>query len=147
MRNLLVALAASFAPAAIGAPFTAPSYYRRLRKPAWSPPSALFGPVWSALYLLIGISAWLVARRGDEPSGAMRLWWTQLALNAAWTPLFFGLRSPGVALAEIVATWAAIAATVVAFFRHRPLAAALLLPYLAWVTFATALNFEIWRRN
>ena len=146
MKRLIGWIAAAFIPAIIGAPFTAPDYYRRLRTPDWGPPSAAFGPVWSILYLTIGISAWLVDRR-DGGCGALRLWWVQLALNAAWTPLFFGLRGPGVALAEIVAMWAAIVATTVAFLRHRLAAGALLLPYLAWVTFAAALNFAIWRRN
>ncbi len=148
MRRLLLWLLAAFVPAAIGAPFPAPDYYRRLRKPGWAPPPWLFGPAWTLLYTLMGIAAWLVARRGDAGARpALGLWWTQLALNAAWTPIFFGLRRPGLALVEIVATWAAILATVVAFVRQRGPAGPLLLPYLAWVGFATALNFEIWRRN
>lgn len=148
MKRLLLWVLAAFVPAAIGAPFPAPGYYRRLRKPSWSPPPWLFGPVWSLLYALIGTAAWLVARRGGSGSqGALGLWWTQLALNAAWTPIFFGLRRPGLALVEILGTWVAIIATVVAFFRQRGAAGALLLPYLAWVSFAAALNFEIWRRN
>ena len=148
MRRLLAWLGLAFAPAAIGLPFTvrAPQYYRRLDKPDWSPPPAVFGPVWSVLYLLIGVSAWLVARHGGG-GGPLRLWGVQLALNAAWTPLFFGLRRPGVALAEIVATLLAIVATTAAFFRRRALAGVLLLPYLAWVGFATALNAAIWLRN
>jgi translocator protein len=152
MRRLLQWLGLAFAPAVIGLPFTirAPQYYRRLDKPGWSPPSGAFGPVWSVLYVLMGVAAWLVSRspsRGGGRRTALRLFGAQLALNAAWTPIFFGLRRPGLALAEIVATLAAIAATTTAFFRQRALAGVLLLPYLAWVGFATALNAAIWRRN
>ncbi|HET6379964.1 MAG TPA: TspO/MBR family protein [candidate division Zixibacteria bacterium] len=148
MRRLIAWVAAAFAPAIIGLPFTAraPQYYRALDKPGWSPPSSAFGPVWTVLYLLIGVSGWLVAQRTGS-GGAQRLWGLQLALNAAWTPLFFGLRRPGMALVEIMATLAAIVLTVAAFFRQRRLAGVLLLPYLAWVAFATALNAAIWRRN
>jgi translocator protein len=148
MKRFVLFLLAAFVPAAVGAAFPAPDYYARLDKPAWSPPGWLFGPVWSVLYLLIGIAGWLVSRRGGPGTGrALGLWGTQLALNAAWTPIFFGLRAPGPALAEIAVMWVAIAATTVAFFLRRTAAGALMLPYLAWVAFATALNFEIWRLN
>jgi translocator protein len=148
MKRLVLWVVAAFVPAAIGAAFPAPDYYARLDKPAWSPPSWLFGPVWTVLYLLIGVAAWLVDRRGGPGTRtALRLWGTQLVLNAAWTPIFFGLRNPGAALLEIGVMWVAIAATAVAFAARRTAAGALLLPYLAWVTFATVLNFEIWRRN
>lgn len=146
MKRLIGWIAAAFVPAVVGAPFTAPDYYRSLRTPQWGPPPGVFGPVWTVLYLLIGISAWLADRRAGG-SGALRLWWAQLALNAAWTPLFFGLRRPGIALAEIAVMWVGIAATTIALFRHRLAAGALFLPYLAWVTFAAALNFAIRRRN
>jgi tryptophan-rich sensory protein len=148
MKRLLLWLAAAFVPAAIGAAFPAPDYYADLRKPAWAPPPWLFGPVWTALYALIGVAAWLVDRRGGAGSRrALGLWGGQLALNAAWTPIFFGLRAPGPALVEILVLWVAVAATTIAFLARRTAAGALLLPYLAWVTFATALNFEIWRLN
>ncbi len=148
MRRLLLWLAAAFVPAAIGGAFPAPDYYRSLDKPSWSPPPWLFGPAWTLLYALMGIAAWLVAARGGPGTRrALGLWGVQLGLNAAWTPIFFGLRNPGVALVEIVAMWIAIAATTLAFLGRRTLAGVLLLPYLAWVTFAAALNFEIWRRN
>jgi translocator protein len=141
-------VALSFVPAAVGAPFPAPAWYRRLRKPPWSPPSWVFGPVWTLLYALMGVAAWLVAsgsRAGRAP--ALAAFGAQLALNAAWTPIFFGLRRPGLALAEIVATLAAVAMTTALFLRQRTLAGLLLLPYLAWTAFATLLNAEIWRRN
>jgi tryptophan-rich sensory protein len=142
-------LALSFVPALIGLPFPAPDWYRRLRRPAWSPPPSVFGPVWTALYALMGVAAALVAAgpRSPDRERALGLFKLQLALNAAWTPIFFGLRRPGAALAEIIAMWLAVAATVALFARQRLVAGLLLLPYLAWVTFATALNAAIWRRN
>ncbi len=148
MVRLLRWLAASFVPAAIGAAFPAPEYYAELRKPSWAPPTWLFGPAWTLLYLLMAIAAWLAVDRGGPGGrGAARLWGFQLLLNAIWSPIFFGLRAPGAALVAIIATWLAISATTLAFFRRHSLAGALMLPYLAWVTFATALNYEIWRRN
>jgi tryptophan-rich sensory protein len=148
MTRLILWLAVAFIPAVIGIVFPAPDYYAQLDKPPWAPPTWLFGPVWTVLYALMGIAAWLVERRGGPGTGAaLSLWWVQLALNAAWTPIFFGLRAPGPALVVIAAMWIAIAATAVVFFRRLPAAGALLVPYLAWVTFATALNFEIWRLN
>ena len=148
MKRLALWLAAAFVPAAVGIAFPAPDYYGRLDKPAWAPPPWVFGPVWTLLYAMIGVAAWLVAKRGGaDARPALGLWGVQIVLNAAWTPIFFGLRSPGVALVEIIVMWIAIAATTVAFFARRTAAGALLLPYLAWVTFATVLNFEIWRRN
>lgn len=148
LKRLAGWLAVAYVPALIGAPFAARAEYRRLRQPSWAPPGAAFGPVWTVLYLLMGLAAWLVSRRGGSAErGALRLWGVQLALNAAWTPLFFGANARGAALVDIVAMWVAIAATTAAFFARRTAAGALMLPYLAWVTFATALNFEVWRRN
>ena len=147
--SLAFFLVLAFLPALIGARFTPGEWYLELAKPAWTPPGWLFGPVWTILYLTIGVAAWLVWRRAGF-RGAPTAWWTwgtQLVLNAAWSWIFFGLRSPGAALAEIALLLAAIAATVVAFQRVRPAAAWLLLPYLAWVCFATALNAAIWRLN
>jgi tryptophan-rich sensory protein len=96
----------------------------------------------------MGIAAWLVAgRAGSANRTPLVLWGVQLALNATWTPIFFGLRAPGLALVNIVLLWLALAGTVTAFFSRRPVAGVLLIPYLIWVSFATALNFAIWRRN
>jgi translocator protein len=148
MKRLIVWLAAAFVPAAIGAAFPAPDYYARLRKPSWAPPPWVFGPAWTLLYTMMGVAAWLVAKRGGPGTRpALALWGAQLALNGAWSPIFFGLRAPGAALVEIGVMWVAIAATTIAFFLRRTAAGALMLPYLAWVTFATALNLAIWRRN
>jgi len=136
----------------VGAGFTAPAiadWYRSLERPSWTPPDWLFGPVWIALYALMAVAAWLVWRQGRVPGvwTAGALFGVQLALNAIWTPIFFGLRQPGWALLDILLLWAAILLTLVAFARVRPLAAGLLAPYLAWVTYAGALNFALWRLN
>ncbi|MGV9215387.1 TspO/MBR family protein [Micromonospora sp. RB23] len=120
--------------------------YASLRQPDWAPPSWLFGPVWTVLYALIAVAGWLVWRRvGFSP--ALWAWTAQLVLNAIWTPLFFGAGRYGLAFAEIVVMWLAIGLTVVLFARVSRVAAALLLPYWAWVTFAAALNLSIWRLN
>lgn len=121
-------------------------WYRTLARPAWAPPGWIFGPVWTLLYLLMAIAAWGVWRRQGWGL-ALGLWLVQLALNAAWTPIFFGLHQPGWACAEIAALWVAIALTVWAFAKARGWAAWLMAPYLAWVTFATVLNFVIWQLN
>ncbi|MGX4652535.1 TspO/MBR family protein [Micromonospora sp. SCSIO 07396] len=120
--------------------------YASLQQPDWAPPGWLFGPVWTVLYALIAVAGWLVWRRvGFGP--ALWAWTVQLVLNAVWTPLFFGAGRYGLAFAEIVLMWLAIAVTVAAFWRISRPAAALLLPYWAWVTFAAALNFAIWQLN
>jgi translocator protein len=145
-------VAASFAAAWMGSSFTEPQipgWYESLRKPAWTPPNWLFGPVWSLLYLSMGVAAWLVWRErglGGAPL-AFALFFAQLALNAIWSILFFGRRSPGAAFAEITVLWAAIFATMVAFWRVSRPAGWLFVPYLWWVTFATFLNYAIWRAN
>ena len=142
-------LVVCFSAASLGALFMPGEWYATLKKPAWNPPGWIFGPVWSALYTMMAVAAWLVWKRGGFAAQRrpLALFLVQLALNAAWTPLFFGLHRPGLAFAEIVLLWLAIAATLVAF-RHvsRP-AAWLLAPYLAWVSFAALLNFTLWRLN
>lgn len=124
-------------------------WYPTLTKPSFTPPAWVFGPVWSLLYAMMGVAAWLVWReRGlRRAAGAMILFAAQLVCSAAWSGLFFGLRSPGAALADIAALWGLLVATVAAFWRIRPAAAALLLPYLGWVSFAAILNYEFWRLN
>jgi tryptophan-rich sensory protein len=122
-------------------------YYAALAKPAWSPPAWVFGPAWTILYTLMGVAAWLVWRCGGwrRQRGPLSLYLLQLALNALWTPLFFGLRNPGLALAEIILLWFAIGFTLRDFFRTSRAAGCLLVPYWLWVTFAAVLNFSIWR--
>lgn len=142
-------VALSFLAGWFGSRFPASEWYAKLEQPAWAPPAWLFGPVWSLLYLMMGVAAWLVWReRGFSGArGALTLFLAQLVLNALWSWVFFGLRAPGAAFAEIVVLWAAILATLLAFWRVRRLAGALLMPYLAWVTFAAALNFALWQMN
>jgi translocator protein len=146
--GLVVWVMLSLAAGAFGSRFEPGAWYAALEKPAWTPPSSVFGPVWTVLYVLMGVAAWLVwERRGDAARGALTLFVVQLLFNAAWSWLFFGLQSPGMALMGIIVLWVLIAATALVFWRARAVAGTLLLPYLAWVTFATALNFEIWRLN
>lgn len=134
----------------IGSVFTTRSvgsWYISLSKPSWTPPSGVFGPVWTALYVMMGVAAWLVWRRSGLVALPMALFAVQLVLNIAWSAIFFGMRQTGWALADIVALWVAVAATMIAFYRVTPTAGVLLAPYLAWITFASALNLAIWRMN
>jgi tryptophan-rich sensory protein len=138
---------ACFLAAATGAVFRPGAWYKRLAKPSWLPPDWLFAPVWTVLYLSIAVSGWLVWREGALNGVPLAAYTVQLALNAAWTPLFFGLRRPDLALAEIVLLWLSVAAIIALFQPLHAGAAWLLVPYLGWVTFAAALNLAIWRRN
>jgi translocator protein len=152
IRRLLVLagwLLLCFSAPSLGAFFGPGEWYASLAKPEWNPPGWVFGPVWSALYAMMAVAAWLVWRRGGfaaqrRPLGAFL---AQLALNALWTPLFFGLHWPGVAFAEILLLWFAIAWTLAEFWRVHRAAAWLLVPYLAWVSFAAVLNGALWRLN
>jgi tryptophan-rich sensory protein len=146
---LLLILAVTFYAPALGA-FTLPgAWYASLSKPSWNPPAWVFGPVWTALYMMMAVAAWLVWRRGGWPAQRrpLTLYLVQLALNAAWTPIFFGLKNPGLAFAEILLLLMAIVFTAHAFRRASPAAALLFMPYLLWVSFATTLNFTLWRLN
>lgn len=149
--GLLAWLVLTFATAAIGAiaSVNASAFYAELTRPAWAPPGWLFGPVWSTLYALMGVSAWLVWRAHGVAGArsAFVLFIIQLAANALWSWLFFVWRQGGLAFAEVLVLWGLIAATLVSFWRISAPAAALLLPYLAWVTFASALTFTVWRLN
>lgn len=126
-------------------------WYASLAKPAWTPPTWVFGPAWTILYAMMAVAAWRLWRRlGARPRESRRalvLFAVQLALNLSWTPVFFGMQRPDLALVVIFVLWVAIAATIVAAWKACKTAAALLVPYLAWVTFATALNAAIWRLN
>lgn len=136
------------AAGATGALVTDAEFYRSLDRPAWAPPGWLFGPVWITLYVLIGVSAWLVWRRPRSPTrrSALTWWGVQLAINAAWTPVFFGLEAIGASLVVIVALLLAILVTIERAGRVTRPAAWLLVPYAAWVAFATALSAAIWLR-
>lgn len=128
---------------------TSAEFYAQLDKPVWAPPAWLFGPVWSVLYLLMAVAAWRVWRAQglQRARGALALYLLQLAFNALWTWLFFVWRDGPWATAEVVTLWATIAATLVAFKRADNPAAVLLVPYLAWVSFASALTISVWQRN
>ena len=127
------------------------TWYQVIRKPSWTPPSWVFGPVWTTLYTLMGIASWLVWRKwSKENKGVSKpaaLYGTQLVLNWIWTPIFFGLHAPGWALAEIVLMWSTILATMIQFFRTDKRAGAMLVPYQIWVSIATALNAAVWWLN
>ena len=144
---LLVFLAITFGAAAFGAQFMPGPWYAALAKPAWTPPNWLFGPVWTVLYALIAVSAWLVWRAQPRLGVPLGLWFAQLGLNTIWSWLFFGLERPGLAAIDILVLLVAIIATAVAFARASRAAALLLVPYAFWVGFATVLNIAIWRLN
>jgi tryptophan-rich sensory protein len=141
---VLVAGAASF-----GALFSPGDWYAGLVKPSFNPPNWIFGPVWTALYFMMAVAAWLVWRRRDaQPvTLALAVYLVQLALNALWSWLFFGLHAMGAAFIDICLLWLLILATLVLFWRVHRWAGALLAPYLAWVGFAAVLNFALWQLN
>lgn len=149
--GLLGWLLVSFTAAAIGAigSANAGDFYAQLARPDWAPPGWLFAPVWTVLYLLLGVAAWLVwrARGFAGARSALTLFVVQLAANALWTWLFFVWRLGGLALAEIVVLWFLILATLIAFARVRTWAGLLLVPYLIWVSYAAALTAAVWRMN
>ncbi len=124
-------------------------WYAALNKPSWNPPSWVFGPAWTLLYTLMAVAAWRVWKRGGFAAQArpLGLYFIQLGFNAAWTPVFFGAQETGWALVIITLLWLAILLTLISFWRARRSAGWLLLPYLLWVTFASSLNFMIWRLN
>ena len=144
-------VALCFMVAAIGAVASvqAKTFYGQLVQPAWAPPPYLFGPVWSVLYLLMAVAAWLVWRQGGFAAQRMplTLFVFQLAPNALWSWLFFAWQMGGLAFADILLLCLLIVVTIWQFARVSPLAAGLLTPYLAWVSFASALNLSLWQLN
>jgi tryptophan-rich sensory protein len=123
-------------------------WYPTLAKPSWTPPNWVFAPVWTTLYVLMGVAGWLVYRTSAVRSHvAWRIWWIQLALNAFWSPVFFGAHLVGVAAAIIAALWLAITWFIVITWRPQRAASRLFLPYWTWVTYASSLNFGIWWMN
>ncbi len=144
-------LIVSFIAAAIGgaASIQAGEFYTELIRPNWAPPPSVFGPVWTVLYALMGIAAWLVWRVSGFRAArfALTLFLVQLALNSLWSWLFFGWQRGGFAFADILVLWVLIVATVISFWRTMSLAGALLVPYLLWVTFAAGLNYAVWQLN
>ena len=144
---LLITLAAAATGAV--ASINAGAFYAQLAQPEWAPPASWFSPVWSVLYILMAIAAWLVWRAGgfSGARGALTLYLLQLVLNALWSWLFFVWHLGGLALAENLLLWLLIVATLIAFWRISRLAGVLLIPYLLWVSFAVALNFAVWQLN
>jgi benzodiazapine receptor len=150
--GLAVWIMICFSAAAIGGFATTSSvggWYAEINKPSWNPPDWIFGPVWSALYLMMAIAAWLVWKSSTLESTRVALGWFvfHLLLNVFWSVLFFGLQQPGWAFVEIIALWISIMVAIVLFYRHSKIAAGLLVPYLCWVTFASVLNYTIWSIN
>lgn len=149
--GLLGWLLLCFLAAAIGGAgsMDAPSFYGQLQQPGWAPPPSVFGPVWTLLYTLMAVAAWLVWRNGGFGANrlALGVFLVQLALNALWSWTFFAWQSGPLSMASIVLLVVLIVATMALFWRVQRWAAALMLPYLAWVCFATALNFTLWRLN
>jgi translocator protein len=125
----------------------APQFYGQLTLPRWAPPAGVFGPVWTALYLAMALAGCLVAQQRVLPRAALGLFFAQLVVNTAWSWLFFYWHSGMLAMLDIVLLDALVVATIAAFWRLRPIAAVLLLPYLAWIAFATALTWSVWQRN
>lgn len=150
--GLVLFIVACLGAGGLGAIATTPEiegWYKTIEKPSWNPPDYVFGPVWTTLYVLMGIAAWLLWKPEGFRAAAkpMALFGGQLVLNVAWSFIFFGLHQPGWAFVEIVILWLAILATTMGFFRCSTIAGWLLVPYLAWVSFASVLNFAIWRLN
>ncbi len=151
IAGLAISIGLSLLAGAIGAAATfssVNSWYPTLHKPDFNPPNAVFGPVWTALYLMMATAAWRVWRRhGPAARTALTLYGLQLLLNLAWSLIFFGLHRIALALVEILALLALVAGTAASFWRRDRIAAALMIPYAAWVAFAATLNFAIWRLN
>ena len=149
--KLIIALVVTLAIGGIGSMFTAPAitgWYVNLAKPALNPPNWVFAPVWTTLFILMGLAAFLVWRQGldkKEIKIALAIFVFQLFLNVFWTLLFFGIHNPAVAFTEIISLWTAILALIIAFYQVNRTAAYLLIPYIVWVSFAAYLNFAIWQ--
>lgn len=150
--GLILILLVCLGAGGLGAIATTPEiegWYRTLDKPSWNPPDYVFGPVWTALYILMAIAAWHIWKPAGfrDAKTPLVLFGVQLSLNVCWSWIFFGLHQPGWAALEIVVLWSAIMATTVMFFRRSTLAGWLMVPYLAWVSFAVVLNYGIWHLN
>lgn len=144
---LLAFLLVAFAAASSGAVFRPGAWYQTIRKPHWTPPNWVFPTVWTVLYIAMAVAGWLVWRKVGLAALPFAFYAAQLVFNAAWSALFFGLKRPDVAFADLVLLWLSIAGTLVIFATIDGLAAVLFVPYLAWVSVAGALNLSIWRHN
>ena len=149
--GLAASLAITYAAAALGglASATSGDFYRELVRPSWAPPGSVFGPVWGVLYLMMAVAAWLVWRQQgfNASRKELGLYLLQLVFNALWTWIFFVWQFGFWSFVEIILLWFLILGTVISFWKIRPLAGALLLPYLGWVSFAAALTFSLWQKN
>ena len=147
--GLILWIVVSMGAGLVGSRFMPGEWYASLAKPDWNPPSNVFGPVWTTLYLLMGISAWLVWRKVgfSGATSVLGLFLVQLVLNSLWSYLFFGIHQPGLALIEIVILWSVILVITIGFWRISVTAGIMLLPYLCWVGFASVLNLQLWRLN
>jgi len=149
--GLIAWLVLSYSASAVGAiaSIQAKSFYGQLVQPSWAPPGWLFGPVWTVLYGLMAIAAWMVWRSGGFRANriALSLFFVQLSLNGIWSWLFFAWHYGAFSFADIVLLWIVILATIIYFWRVKPIAGVLLIPYLIWVSFATALNYAMWQLN
>ena len=144
--TFLVFLGATFAAASTGALFPPGDWYAGLDKPSWTPPNWLFPIAWTVLYIAMAVAAARIAAL-PENGLALAIWALQIALNAIWTPYFFGLRRMDLAMVVILCLWLAVAGTLATFLRLDAVAGWLIAPYLVWVSYAAALNFSVWRRN
>lgn len=151
ITGLVAWLILVYAASALGAlaSISASEFYATLTQPEWAPPPSVFGPVWGVLYTLMGLAAWLVWRAAPFTSTAwvLGLFLVQLAFNALWSWLFFTWQFGGLALFELIVLWVLILATIIGFWKISRVAALLLVPYLAWVSFAGLLNYALWQLN
>lgn len=147
--GLLGWLVSSLGAGAFGSQFMPGAWYESLVKPAWTPPNWVFGPVWTLLYILMAVAAWLVWKRYrfKEARLGLSLFVAQLVLNAAWSYLFFGIQRIDLALGDILALWTLILIVTILFWNRERLSGVMMLPYLAWVSFAVCLNFALWQLN
>ena len=152
-KRLIISLALPQAAGVLGSFFTSPAiptWYATLQRPSFSPPNWVFGPVWILLYVLMGISVylvWLKVKKNKSVGFAVKLFWLHLIFNASWSIVFFGLQNPGLALVNIVLIWLFIIILIIKFWKINKLAGYLLIPYLLWVSFASVLNYFIWQLN
>ena len=150
--GLLVFIVICVGAGGLGAIATTPEiegWYKTITKPSWNPPGWIFGPVWTTLYIMMAIAAWLVWKQAGFKAAQLPLisFAVQLLLNVCWSWIFFGMHQPGWAFVEIIFLWLAILTTIILFFKKSVAAGGLMVPYLAWVSFASVLNFTIWRLN
>jgi len=151
--KLIISIMSCFIAGGIGALFTTksiPDWYRNLKKPRYTPPDWVFGPVWTTLYILMGLSLFFIWQKGLAAQGVLvpfTLFWVQLAINSLWSVIFFGLKSKGGGIAVIIALWLLIMATIITSFPVSTWAGVLLIPYITWVSVATYLNIGVWALN